>query len=182
MGGEDTQFGGHPWQVALIKQSFLSKRISCGGALVSERWVITAGHCVATTSLSRMRIRLGEWNIRSHSEPYPHEDYELESKHVHPEYNPKNFRNDIAMVRLAKDVHFKEHILPVCLPSYHQVVETNFIFLNFFHLPLLLLLLLLLLLMLQFFFAAVVAIVVVVVAIFSAAAFVIEVRAAAFSY
>ncbi len=82
VGGDDTQFGGHPWQVALIKQSFLSKRISCGGALVSERWVITAGHCVATTSLSRMRIRLGEWNIRSHEEPLPHEDYELESKHV----------------------------------------------------------------------------------------------------
>ena len=82
VGGEDTQFGGHPWQVAVIKQSFLSKRISCGGALISERWVITAGHCVHSTSLDRMRIRLGEWNVRSQSEPFPHEDFEIESKHV----------------------------------------------------------------------------------------------------
>ena len=37
VGGGDTQFGGHPWQVALIKQSFLSKRISCGGGLISSR-------------------------------------------------------------------------------------------------------------------------------------------------
>ena len=39
VGGGDTQFGGHPWQVALIKQSFLSKRISCGGGLISSRYI-----------------------------------------------------------------------------------------------------------------------------------------------
>lgn len=77
VGGEDTAFGGHPWMVAVIKQGFLSKRISCGGALISERWVVTAGHCVYNTDLERMRIRLGEWNVRAQDEPLPHEDFEL---------------------------------------------------------------------------------------------------------
>ena len=79
VGGEDTSFGGHPWMVAVIKQGFLSKRISCGGALISERWVVTAGHCVYNTDLDRMRIRVGEWNVRSQDEPLPHEDFELVS-------------------------------------------------------------------------------------------------------
>lgn len=57
VGGQDTQFGGHPWQVAVIKVSFLSKRISCGGALISDRWVITAGHCVYNTELNKLKIR-----------------------------------------------------------------------------------------------------------------------------
>eukprot|EP00093_Oithona_nana_P008136 08136.XXX_488190_489622_1 [CDS] Oithona nana genome sequencing. len=120
VGGDDTQFGGHPWQVAVIKQSFLSKRISCGGALISDRWVITAGHCVYNTPLSKLRIRLGEWNVRTHDEPLPHEDFEVEETAVHPDYNPANFQNDVALVRLAEKVVFKEHIVPVCLPKYRQ--------------------------------------------------------------
>lgn len=38
VGGHDSQFGQHPWQAAIIKQSFLSKRISCGGALINSRY------------------------------------------------------------------------------------------------------------------------------------------------
>lgn len=44
VGGRNTYFGQHPWQAAIIKQSFLSKRISCGGALIGRRWVLTGTH------------------------------------------------------------------------------------------------------------------------------------------
>lgn len=117
VGGQDSSFGKHPWQAAIIKQSFLSKRISCGGALISTRWVLTAAHCVHTATPSQLRVRLGEWNVREQSEKFPHEDYEIEKKEVHPDYKPATFQNDIAVIRLTQDVAYKEHIVPVCLPE-----------------------------------------------------------------
>lgn len=46
VGGGDVKFGEIPWQAAIVKRQYFNQKISCGGALINKRWVVTAAHCV----------------------------------------------------------------------------------------------------------------------------------------
>ncbi|XP_075975437.1 serine proteinase stubble isoform X1 [Anticarsia gemmatalis] len=119
MGGKDSSFGRWPWQVSVRRTSFFgfSSTHRCGGAIINEGWIATAGHCVDDLLTSQIRIRVGEYDFSSVSEEYPFVERGVARKAVHPKYNYYTYEYDLALVKLESPVVFAPHISPICLPA-----------------------------------------------------------------
>ncbi|XP_012868145.1 PREDICTED: chymotrypsinogen B2-like [Dipodomys ordii] len=62
VGGEDAVPGSWPWMVYIQYKDGI---YFCGGALISEEWVVTAAHCMVTTA---DKVVAGEFNLDSDEE------------------------------------------------------------------------------------------------------------------
>jgi hypothetical protein len=60
-------------------------------------------------------IRLGELDFDDNSEEADPEDFEIEARLPHPDYDNKTYLHDIILYRLAKDVQFSKFKIPACL-------------------------------------------------------------------
>merc|ERR1711884_903641 len=124
-GIEDRIVGGHeaahhewPWQVAL----FIDDAWFCGGALISENYVMTAAHCA--DGASYFDIMAGAHNVRASSEPHR---VEITSYNgwTHPGWNHNTLENDIALIELPSPMSFNEYIKPSCMPMTGDTADVN---------------------------------------------------------
>lgn len=77
-----------------------SVKWNCGGSLITERFVLSAAHCMTYNGLRPNVIRLGDIELNS-----PHDDqfvqqFGVQNVIVHPNYDFNDNKNDIALIQM----------------------------------------------------------------------------------
>ncbi|XP_013790365.1 serine proteinase stubble-like [Limulus polyphemus] len=121
-------FGEWPWQAVVLKLDGNVNIFQCGGTLIDKLHVLTIAHCVYQYTSSNeypLKVRLGEWDTQNDQEPIIHQDYRISNIYIHPKYDHerKNLKDDIAILKLDKEVSFGPHINSVCLPYSEETFE-----------------------------------------------------------
>uniref|UniRef100_A0A8D0HGB8 Coagulation factor IX n=1 Tax=Sphenodon punctatus TaxID=8508 RepID=A0A8D0HGB8_SPHPU len=109
VGGEDSRRGEVPWQVHLLDSQGLGL---CGGCIVSEKWVVTAAHCLEFGA--NLTVVAGEYSTED--DDGKEQQRRVTNAILHPTYDARNkYYNDIALLELDSPLEFNNYITPICI-------------------------------------------------------------------
>ncbi|XP_070500871.1 serine proteinase stubble isoform X3 [Chironomus tepperi] len=117
VGGAKASFGRWPWQISLRQWRTSTYLHKCGSALLNENWAISAAHCVENVPPSDLLLRLGEYDLSIEEEPYGYQERRVQIVASHPQFDPRTFEYDLALLRFYEPVVFQPNIIPVCVPE-----------------------------------------------------------------
>ncbi|KAL7036249.1 hypothetical protein ACKWTF_008763 [Chironomus riparius] len=117
VGGAKAAFGRWPWQISLRQWRTSTYLHKCGSALLNENWAISAAHCVENVPPSDLLLRLGEYDLSIEEEPYGYQERRVQIVASHPQFDPRTFEYDLALLRFYEPVVFQPNIIPVCVPE-----------------------------------------------------------------
>lgn len=113
-----------PWQATLFSHEDGQWTFFCGGTLIAERVVLTAGHCVWKTAADTMRVAFGILSsdlsqVGENAQVIDVENIELQNAYQDHE---SNYGSDIALLILKRAVTINSVVGPVCVPWHSDAI------------------------------------------------------------
>nr|XP_023024378.1 venom serine protease-like [Leptinotarsa decemlineata] len=94
----------------------LGAEVFCSGSIISNRYVITAAHCLLHVKRENLGILVGDRSISTGFDTVATYLYKVSAWEMHPNFNSESLVNDIALLRTTQDIRFNQYVSPVCLP------------------------------------------------------------------
>ncbi|XP_045769658.1 trypsin CFT-1-like isoform X1 [Maniola jurtina] len=100
MGGVVTTINSYPFVTSLLRSSdFVNYVQTCAGSILTNKAILSAGHCFAGEQPSRWRIRTGSSWANSRGTVYS-----INQIILHPYYNSRTYDSDIAILKSASSI------------------------------------------------------------------------------
>ncbi|XP_058445183.1 phenoloxidase-activating factor 3-like [Malaya genurostris] len=114
--------GQWPWHASIWHRITRSTHVYvCGGTLLSELYVLTSAHCVSKdgNALNErlITVQLGSTRQNLLLNGFPVQNVDVAEIFIHPDFVPRTFHADLALLALATRVTVNEFVRPVCLPA-----------------------------------------------------------------
>ncbi|NXC62685.1 PAMR1 protease, partial [Aleadryas rufinucha] len=129
-----------PWQAAVyrtangVKENSLRKGawiLICSGALVNERTVVVAAHCVTdlgktiVLKTTELKVVLGKFYRDDDRDEKTIQNLRISAIIVHPNYDPILLDSDIAVIKLLDKARISSRVQPICLSSSHDLTSST---------------------------------------------------------
>jgi len=92
----------YPFQACYLRTT-PSLGLKCGGSIISPYYILTAAHCIASTSPRNERVSVGSLRFTGSVSPAP-QYHEIAAVYRHPPYNSANIDYDVAILELVTPI------------------------------------------------------------------------------
>jgi trypsin len=121
VGGHDTGVNEFPSMAAILDR--YTTDAFCGASIISDRYALTAAHCLLHKQPSDLGLLVGDHNLTSGTDTTAAALYAISDFKQHSNYDADTQLNDIAVVRTNLRIKFGLFVGPVCLPFRYTVVD-----------------------------------------------------------